>query len=82
MYDEILYPTDGSSTAQAALDHARNRAERHDATVHVLYVVDMEHAGVGLAGDVDLVIHPGWSVRRPEASPEWSVPVATRASTT
>jgi len=59
MYDEILYPTDGSSTAHAALDRARNRAERHDATVHVLYVVDMEHAGVGLAGDIDLGDTPG-----------------------
>jgi nucleotide-binding universal stress UspA family protein len=59
MYDEILYPTGGSSTAHAALYHARNRAERHDATVHVLYVVDMEHAGVGLVGDIDLGDTPG-----------------------
>jgi len=54
MYDRILFPTDGSSTARSAVDHVRNQAERHDAAVHVLHVVDMEHAGVGLAGDLDL----------------------------
>jgi nucleotide-binding universal stress UspA family protein len=54
MYDAILYPTDGSSTAEAALEHARNQAERHGAAVHVLYVVDVGQAGVGLAGDLDL----------------------------
>ncbi len=59
MYDAILYPTDGSSTAQVALDHARNQAERHDATVHILYVVDIEHAGIGLAGDIDMGDAPG-----------------------
>lgn len=59
VYNEILYPTDGSSTARAALDHARNQAEKHDASVHVLYVIDMEHTGIGLAGDLDTESGPG-----------------------
>ena len=40
MYDRILVPTDGGEQATAALDHALELAAAHDATVHVLYVVD------------------------------------------
>jgi nucleotide-binding universal stress UspA family protein len=40
VYDTILFPTDGSEGAQAALDHAVDLADRHDATLDVL------HAGV------------------------------------
>jgi nucleotide-binding universal stress UspA family protein len=40
MYDDILVPTDGSPAADAAVDHAVTLADRFDATVHALYVVD------------------------------------------
>jgi nucleotide-binding universal stress UspA family protein len=40
MYDDILFPTDGSAGADAALDHAIEQALNHDATLHVLYVVE------------------------------------------
>ncbi|UIO99256.1 universal stress protein [Halobaculum sp. CBA1158] len=40
MYDEILVPTDGSPAADAAVEHAVTIADRFDATVHALYVVD------------------------------------------
>jgi nucleotide-binding universal stress UspA family protein len=40
MYDTILYPTDGSEGAVAALDHALDLAETHDATLDVLYADD------------------------------------------
>ena len=40
MYDRILFPTDGSDPATAALDYVRDVASTHDATVHVLNVVD------------------------------------------
>lgn len=40
MYDAILALTDGSRTAAAALDHAIALAERFDATVSLLAVVD------------------------------------------
>ncbi|MFC6755914.1 MULTISPECIES: universal stress protein [Haloarcula] len=56
MYQNILFPTDGSDGAEAALDHAVAHANRYDATLHVLFVakddfgpsgmVEKEHEGV------------------------------------
>jgi nucleotide-binding universal stress UspA family protein len=40
MYDTVLFPTDGSETATEAAAHAIDLADRHDADLHVLYVVD------------------------------------------
>jgi len=40
MYEDILVPTDGSPAADSAIEHAVNVAERYDATIHALYVVD------------------------------------------
>ncbi|MFB6159183.1 MAG: universal stress protein [Candidatus Nanohalobium sp.] len=40
MYSKILVPTDGSSEAEQAVDYALDLAERYDAEVHVVYVVD------------------------------------------
>jgi nucleotide-binding universal stress UspA family protein len=40
MYDAILFATDGSDAAAAALDHAITAAEAHGATLHVLSVAD------------------------------------------
>ncbi|MGM0606146.1 MAG: universal stress protein [Halobacteriota archaeon] len=40
MYDRILLPTDGSAGVDTAIEHAIDAAERYDATLHVLYVVD------------------------------------------
>ena len=42
MYETVLFPTDGSETATEAAVHAIDLADRHDATLHVLYVVDHE----------------------------------------
>lgn len=56
MYDHILYPTDGSIGADAALDHAHDLARQHDATIHVIHVVDAEH--VGYNSDDDLAEDP------------------------
>ncbi|MFC5279685.1 universal stress protein [Halorubrum rubrum] len=50
MYQDILYPTDGSTGSEAAAEHVRNLASSFDATVHVLHVVDMRHAGLGASG--------------------------------
>lgn len=41
MYDGILVPTDGSESSQAAVGHGVALADRFDATVHFLYVVDV-----------------------------------------
>ena len=49
MYDEILFPTDGSDGAETALDHALDLAETYDATVHVLFVLDTDYLGRGAA---------------------------------
>lgn len=56
MYQDILFPTDGSDGATAALSHAVDHARQYDATLHVLFVakddfgpsgmVEKEHEGV------------------------------------
>ncbi|PSQ48576.1 universal stress protein [Halobacteriales archaeon SW_7_65_23] len=62
MYANILYPTDGSESAEAAIEDVRDLAETYDATVHVLYVVDTTHAGLGSDPDQEkapgMVGHP------------------------
>jgi nucleotide-binding universal stress UspA family protein len=40
MFDQILYPTDGSDGAAFAFDHVLDLAIHHDAKIHVLNVVD------------------------------------------
>lgn len=52
MYDTILLPTDGSEAAADAAVHAFSHAERYDATVHVLSVVELS-SGLGTAGRDD-----------------------------
>ncbi|MFB6138167.1 MAG: DUF5828 family protein [Halobacteriaceae archaeon] len=58
MYGDILHPTDGSRGTRAAADRAVDLAERFDATLHVLSVVDERAegpsaaAGDRAAGDV------------------------------
>lgn len=40
MYDDILVPTDGSEGTARAVEHAIDIAQKYDATVHALYVVN------------------------------------------
>lgn len=49
-YEDVLIPTDGSDAASAAIDHGLAIAERYDATVHALSVVDLS----SLAGSYDI----------------------------
>ena len=42
MYDNVLLPTDGSVGVDRAIDHAIDAADRYDAALHVLYVVDSD----------------------------------------
>lgn len=51
MYDDILLPTDGDDSMDDVYAHALDLARRHDATVHVLYVVD-DRAFFTLATDL------------------------------
>lgn len=58
-YDNILYPTDGSDGAKAALETVRDLAETYDATVHVLNVIDVSHAAQGIGDDPNKETSPG-----------------------
>ena len=40
MYDQILFPTDGSEPVESVLEYALQIASEHEATIHVLNVVD------------------------------------------
>lgn len=51
MYDDILLPTDGTESMDDVYLHTLDLARRHDATVHVLYVVD-DRAFLTLAPDL------------------------------
>ncbi|MDQ2073932.1 universal stress protein [Haloarcula sp. NS06] len=42
MYDAVLVPTDGSEGAATAAEHAIDLAERHDASLHALHVLETE----------------------------------------
>lgn len=53
MYTRILYPTDGSQGATAALAHCRTLAKTYDAAVHVLYVAE-QLGPFGLESDVEV----------------------------
>ena len=48
MYDHILIPTDGSDTANVAVDHAVDHAMKYDAQLHALYVVNVDAVNFGL----------------------------------
>ena len=48
MYESILIPTDGSEAAELAVEEALDVAEKFDAEVHTLYVVDTDAAEVSL----------------------------------
>jgi nucleotide-binding universal stress UspA family protein len=42
MYDRLLLPTDMSPGVDQAVEHAIDAAQRYDAELHVLYVVDTD----------------------------------------
>jgi nucleotide-binding universal stress UspA family protein len=52
MYDSILVPTDGSETAEVAVQHAVDHAKRYDANLHTLYVVEEPPMDEGTAPEV------------------------------
>ncbi|MFC4405976.1 universal stress protein [Haloarchaeobius iranensis] len=56
MYESILIPTDGSERATVAAEHALEIADLHDATVHVLYVVDVRMSPIDETMDHDEVL--------------------------
>ncbi|SEP27754.1 Nucleotide-binding universal stress protein, UspA family [Halogranum amylolyticum] len=46
MYDQILFPTDGSAPTEPVFDYALQIAAEHEATLHVLNVVDTGRDGL------------------------------------
>jgi nucleotide-binding universal stress UspA family protein len=55
MYDDILIPTDGSAASETAVDQGIMVAEVHEATIHLLYVIDAgtEAAAAGSGAIID-----------------------------
>lgn len=52
MFDQILFPTDGSEGADDVLDHALDVAVANDSTVHFLTIADTARGSlVGIRGD-------------------------------
>ena len=49
-YDRILAPTDGSEAAERAAPYSTDIAHHHDATLHVLNVIDPRFEGIFSAG--------------------------------
>ncbi|MEF8880207.1 MAG: universal stress protein [Candidatus Nanohaloarchaea archaeon] len=47
MYNEILVPTDGSEGSEVALEHAIEIAQKFDARVHALYIIDIRARTTG-----------------------------------
>ncbi|MFC4408229.1 universal stress protein [Haloarchaeobius iranensis] len=50
MYDDILFPTDGSEPSVAAFEYAVDLAGTYGATLHVLYVADTNRDSVTTIG--------------------------------
>ncbi|WP_255151276.1 universal stress protein [Halorarius halobius] len=73
MFDSILFPTDGSEGAAAALDHALDLAADSGATLHVLNVVD---TGVARGAGVNSAL----GERRRETGEEFVAAAAERAA--
>lgn len=66
MYDDVLFPTDGSEPSERAFEHALSLAERYDARIHVLYVVNTTYSDIGAVGEttIDSLRERGTSVVR------------------
>lgn len=57
MYDQILFPTDGSEPAASVLEYALQIVSEHEATIHVLNVVDTgQDSPAGVQDDVSDVL--------------------------
>lgn len=69
MYDQILFPTDGSDGATIAFDHVLDIAAENDATVHILNVADTTQDSVlQIQGDViDVLEQEGEQIVRDAA---------------
>jgi len=79
MYERILVPTDGTATAEAAMEHALDLARRYDADVHVLHVIDDWRYDTSIESAVAPLREEGeaYVERLEAAATDASVPVTT-----
>ncbi|WP_440991880.1 universal stress protein [Haloarchaeobius baliensis] len=56
MYETLLVATDGSDRAAAAVTHGLELAERDDATVYAIHVVDTRREGEPALSSAELVL--------------------------
>ncbi|MEY7847789.1 universal stress protein [Natrarchaeobius sp. A-rgal3] len=56
MYETILIPTDGSDSADSAVEHAFELAKRYDASVHAMYCVETHRYGEPALSSTELVL--------------------------
>lgn len=56
LYDTVLVPTDGSDSANRAVEHALDLAEHYGAAVHAMFVVDTHLYGAPALSTTELVI--------------------------
>jgi nucleotide-binding universal stress UspA family protein len=70
MYEHILIPTDGSEAAQNAVEQAVDLAEKYDATLHALYVVDVDATNLSLGTEQVDRIRQGRIDEMPEVKAE------------
>jgi nucleotide-binding universal stress UspA family protein len=70
MYDNILVPTDGSETARSAVDQAVDLAAKYDATVHALFVFDVDATSLALGTEQVERIRRGKLDEMPEVKAE------------
>lgn len=67
MYDQILFPTDGSQGAAVAFDHLLDIADDHDSTVHILNVADPARALQSQGDVIDALEREGEQIVRTSA---------------
>ncbi|MEF8775972.1 MAG: universal stress protein [Haloarculaceae archaeon] len=79
MYDRIVVPTDGSPTAEAAIDHAVDLATRYDADVRVISVVNSRVYDTSIQSAVEPLREQGEAYvdRLETAATDAGVPVTT-----
>jgi len=56
MYDRILIPTDGSDSANRAVEHGLSLAREYDSEVHAMYVVDTSRYGEPALSSAEIVL--------------------------
>ena len=70
MYDSILVPTDGRPGTNRAVNRALNLAQKVDAAVHVLYVIDLQPELSALEGETHEAVRGQFLERGQNATDE------------